>query len=95
MSEFETTEISAFQIEDAIEHFEGEIVRRPEVMECYLMTGEADYLLRVVVPDLRAYERFAQRGRPMTPGGIARYIGVTETFAARGDTAPVARVVGA
>ncbi len=32
--------------------------RRPEVMECYLMTGDADYLLRVVVPDLSAYERF-------------------------------------
>ena len=36
---------------------------RPElcnnaVMECYLMTGSADYLLRVVVPDLDSYERF-------------------------------------
>ena len=31
---------------------------RPEVMECYLMTGDSDYLLRVVVPDLEAYERF-------------------------------------
>jgi len=27
-------------------------------MECYLMTGDADYLLRVVVPDVRALERF-------------------------------------
>ena len=27
-------------------------------MECYLMTGEFDYLLRVVVPDLEAYEHF-------------------------------------
>ena len=33
-------------------------MRRPEVLECYLMTGDSDYLLRVVVPDVSAYERF-------------------------------------
>ena len=33
-------------------------MNRPEVLECYLMTGDADYLLRVVVPDVEAYERF-------------------------------------
>ena len=33
-------------------------LERPEGMECYLMTGDSDYLLRVVVPDLEAYERF-------------------------------------
>src|SRR5690606_34806397 len=38
--------------------FEQAIIRRPEVLECYLMTGDADYLLRVVVPDVPAYERF-------------------------------------
>ncbi len=46
------------QVEARLEHFEREILARPEVMECYLMTGEFDYLLRVVVPDLAAYERF-------------------------------------
>jgi len=30
----------------------------PEVMSCYLMTGEADYVLRIVVPDLPSYQRF-------------------------------------
>ena len=45
------------QIEDNLARFEAAVRERPEVMECYLMTGEADYLLRVVVPDLRAYER--------------------------------------
>ena len=34
------------------------IARWPEVLECYLMTGPRDYLLRVVVADLRAYEQF-------------------------------------
>ncbi len=46
------------QVEHALEVFEDAILERPEVMECYLMTGDADYMLRVVVADLEAYERF-------------------------------------
>jgi Lrp/AsnC family leucine-responsive transcriptional regulator len=46
------------QIETALEEFERRIADWPEVMECYLMTGDADYLLRVVVADLSAYEHF-------------------------------------
>lgn len=46
------------QVEKALEPFEKAILERPEVMECYLMTGDADYLLRVVTADLAAYERF-------------------------------------
>ena len=46
------------QVESALERFERAVAERPEVMECYLMTGEFDYLLRVVVPNLGAYERF-------------------------------------
>ena len=46
------------QIETALETFEQTVLARPEVMECYLMTGDSDYLLRVVVADLSAYERF-------------------------------------
>ena len=38
--------------------FEEAVKRVPEVMECYLMTGDADYLLRVAVPDMPALERF-------------------------------------
>ncbi|MCG8558799.1 MAG: Lrp/AsnC family transcriptional regulator [Hyphomicrobiales bacterium] len=45
------------QREDALETFEEAVRRCPEVMECYLMTGTRDYLLRVVVRDLSAYER--------------------------------------
>jgi DNA-binding Lrp family transcriptional regulator len=48
----------ATQVESALEIFEQAILARPEVMECYLMTGNADYLLRVVAADLAAYERF-------------------------------------
>lgn len=46
------------QVESALGVFERAILARPEVMECYLMTGDADYLLRVVVPDVPALERF-------------------------------------
>ncbi len=46
------------QVEPALKTFERAIRDRPEVMECYLMTGDADYLLRVVVPDVQALERF-------------------------------------
>ena len=46
------------QVESALGIFERAILARPEVMECYLMTGDADYLLRVVVPDVQALERF-------------------------------------
>jgi len=46
------------QVEKALEEFEATIRSWPEVMECYLMTGDADYLLRVVTADLSAYERF-------------------------------------
>ena len=56
------------QIEPALETFEAEIRARPEVMECYLMTGDADYLLRVVTSDLSAYERFLLKHLTRIPG---------------------------
>ena len=56
------------QIEKTLEKFEKEIRARPEVMECYLMTGEADYLLRVVTADLGAYERFLIEHLTRIPG---------------------------
>ena len=38
--------------------FERVVSEWPEVMECYLMTGDFDYLIRVVVPDLTLYQQF-------------------------------------
>lgn len=46
------------QNDQAISAFEEEIKRLPEVMECYVMTGDTDYLLRVVARDIGEYERF-------------------------------------
>lgn len=56
------------QVERALDVFEAAIRKRPEVMECYLMTGDADYLLRVVVADLSAYERFLMDHLTRIPG---------------------------
>ena len=46
------------QVEGNLERFERAVLTRPEVMEAYLMTGDFDYLLRVVVPDIQSYQRF-------------------------------------
>jgi len=43
---------------DNLDAFGAAIARWPEVMECYLMTGQYDFLLRVVCADLEAYEHF-------------------------------------
>lgn len=56
------------QVEERLKDFETEIKRRPEVLECYLMTGDADYLLRIMVPDLDAYERFLKLHLTRIPG---------------------------
>jgi DNA-binding Lrp family transcriptional regulator len=56
------------QVERELEVFQNAVRERPEVMECYLMTGEADFLLRVVVPDLMAYERFLMDHLTRVPG---------------------------
>ncbi len=56
------------QVERALKVFEKHIRARPEVMECYLMTGDADYLLRVVASDLAAYEKFLIEHLTRIPG---------------------------
>jgi len=45
------------QRRETLDTFERRIAALPQVMECYLMSGDADYLLRVVVPDVEALER--------------------------------------
>jgi Lrp/AsnC family leucine-responsive transcriptional regulator len=43
---------------ETINYFETEIVKVPEVMECYHMSGQYDFILRVAVKDLDAYHQF-------------------------------------
>lgn len=49
------------QKEEDLERFARAISGWREVLECYLMTGPRDYLLRVVVADLAAYEQFLKQ----------------------------------
>jgi len=51
--------------------FEEAVRNIPEVMECYLMTGEFDYLLRVVVADMADFERIHKDNLTRLPG-VAR-----------------------
>ena len=46
------------QVKDRLDILERAIREWPEVLECNLMTGDADYMLRVAVPDVNAYEQF-------------------------------------
>ena len=46
------------QREEELDTFSHAIAQWPEVADCYLMTGQRDYLVRIVVRDLEAYERF-------------------------------------
>ena len=67
------------QVEKALQAFERAAAERPEVMECYLMTGEADYQLRVLVGSLGEFEDFLRRKLTKIPG-----VGqVTTSFALR------------
>ena len=46
------------QNKEALAEFERRIVEHDEVMECYLMTGDSDYLIRVAVGGMGALEKF-------------------------------------
>ncbi|MFT2089446.1 Lrp/AsnC family transcriptional regulator [Paraglaciecola sp. 2405UD69-4] len=56
------------QDEESLELFESAIEKCQEVMECYLMTGDEDYLLRVLVPDIHALETLILTRLTKIPG---------------------------
>jgi len=51
-----------------LSEFEIAIMGLPEVMECYLMSGSADYLIRVVVPDVQSLEKLTIDELSRIPG---------------------------
>ncbi len=67
------------QDQDELQVFEDAVRAVPEVMDCYLMTGEFDYLLRVVVADTEDFERIHSQQLTRLPG-VAR---VHSSFALR------------
>ena len=56
------------QQRDDLAAFERAVNGLAEVMECYLMSGDADYLLRVIVNDARDYERIHSQHLTRLPG---------------------------
>ena len=58
------------QIDDALSTFEGAIAAFPEVVDCWLMTGNRDYLMRVVVRNMADFEKFLV-GRLTRVQGVA------------------------
>jgi len=56
------------QHRDALEGFERAIRRFPEVLECHLMTGSRDILLKVAARDLRSFDAFLEHKLMSVPG---------------------------
>lgn len=56
------------QTQAALKAFDDAVRNRPEIMECYLMSGEADYMLRVVVEDLAQYQKLVLDHLTRIPG---------------------------
>ncbi len=56
------------QVDRNLDDFQLKIALYPEVMECYLMTGDFDYLIRVAVADMAALERFILDKLTKIPG---------------------------
>lgn len=56
--------------EDTVNAFEAKVRANNNIVECHVMTGQSDYLLRVMVADLSDYERFVRRELQRI-GGVA------------------------
>jgi DNA-binding Lrp family transcriptional regulator len=67
------------QTEEYLNRFEAAVRMHPEIVECYLMTGGADYLLRAVVGTPADYERIHKEVLSRLPG-VAR---INSSFAIR------------
>ena len=60
--------------------FEQQIVRHPEVVECYTMTGIWDYMLKIITRDIRHYEEFVRNTLTASPSirELHSHMAVTE-----------------
>lgn len=54
--------------EGAVQQFERMVATRAEIIECQAITGEADYVIKVVAPDMKAYDQFLQANIFTVPG---------------------------
>lgn len=53
---------------DSLQNFEEAIRAAPEVLECFMLMGQVDFLLRVITRDVDAYERFLRQKLAILPG---------------------------
>ena len=67
------------QSEESLDAFEAAVRTCPEIMECFLMSGDSDYLIRVVAADTRDFERIHKQYLSRFPG-VAR---IQSNFALR------------
>ena len=76
---FATINLTSTGRQNLIE-FEREIVRHPEVTECYTMTGIWDYMLKIVTRDIRHYETFVRNTLTASPSirELHTHMAVTE-----------------
>lgn len=58
----------AGQSDDVLDAFEREVARVPDVLECHLMAGSADYLLKIVAADTEDFARIHRRYLSRLPG---------------------------
>jgi len=61
MNAFVSVTLAGHTTENIV-HFETEVLKLPQVMGCYLMTGDFDFLLRVVARDMNEYEQIIVKG---------------------------------
>lgn len=63
--------------EEVLKDFQSAVIRCPEVMECYHLTGHYDFMLKVVMPDMSAYNAFLRDKLDKFP-----YIATIQSFLA-------------
>lgn len=56
------------QAEDVLDAFEREVARVPDLLECHLMAGSADYLLKIMVEDTEDFARIHRQHLSRLPG---------------------------
>lgn len=54
--------------EETLDRFEEEVRRHPQVLECFSMSGESDYLMRIVGRSIEEYEQFLKKVLLHLPG---------------------------
>lgn len=54
--------------EDDVRRFEQAVAQAPQIVSCYATTGQADYVLKVLVPDIKSYESFLHETAFKLPG---------------------------